>query len=153
MVIALTGLKSGRLSYFDQTGLVCPEKVGDPKHPQVAYSWEQLLELKAILKLREQISLQEIRQAIEFFRTSGHEPWLYNKKLIFINSTLFVETPQQGLAERLLIEVSGQHQGQLAFQWIDPLGDLEQELWQEAERNPAVDFASFKERAKRRTAA
>ncbi|MCY7331128.1 MAG: hypothetical protein LH649_00375 [Pseudanabaena sp. CAN_BIN31] len=41
--IDLTGIDSGRLSYLDRTKLVVPLKFGNPKHPKVVYSWQQVL--------------------------------------------------------------------------------------------------------------
>lgn len=147
-IMALTGLKSGRLSYFDQTELVQPEKIGGSKHPVVLYSWEQLLELRAIAKLRDRLSLQQIRQVIKFLRDSGYEDRLYNKPLLFINSSLCLETGKTELGDRLVTEVLGKHSGQLVFEWIDPLGQLAQEVEEDAEKNPAIDFPSFKNRAR-----
>jgi len=146
--MALTGLKSGRLSYFDRTELVQPEKIGDPKHPVVLYAWEQLLELRAIAKLRDKLSLQQIRQVVKFLRESGHEDGLYNKPLLFINSSLCLETGKDKLGDRLVTEVLGKHSGQLVFEWIDPLGQLAKEVEDDAQNNTAIDFPSFKNRAR-----
>lgn len=145
--MSLTGLKSGRLSYFDQTELVQPEKIGGSKHPVVLYSWEQLLELRAISKLRDRLSLQQIRQVIKFLRDSGYEDGLYNKPLLFINSSLCLQTDKDELGRRLAMEVLGNHSGQLVFDWIDPLGQLDEEVTAEAQNNPAIDFSSFQKRA------
>lgn len=151
--MALTGLKSGRLSYFDHTELVQPEKIGGSKHPVVLYSWEQLLELRAIAKLRDRLSLQQIRQVIKFLRESGYEDGLYNKPLLFINSSLCLQTEKDELGNRLAMEVLGNHSGQLVFDWIDPLGSLADEIDKDAQENPAVDYFSFKERIKAARAA
>lgn len=152
-VMSLTGLKSGRLSYFDQTGLVQPEKIGGSKHPVVLYTWEQLLELRAIAKLRDKLSLQQIRQVIKFLRESGYEDGLYNKPLLFINSSLCLQTEKDELGNRLAMEVLGNHSGQLVFDWIDPLGQLAEEIITEARSNPAIDFESFKKRTRSASAA
>ena len=45
------------------------------------------------------------------------------------------------------MEVLGNHSGQLVFDWIDPLGRLDQEVEEDARTNPAIDFQSFKNRA------
>jgi len=145
--MALTGLKSGQLSYFDHTRLVQPEKIGNLKHPVVLYIWEQLLELRAIAKLRDSLSLQQIRQVIKFLRESGYEDGLYNKPLLFINSSLCLATEKNVLGARLAMEVLGNHSGQLVFDWIDPLGQLDKEVEEDARTNPAIDFESFKNRA------
>jgi DNA-binding transcriptional MerR regulator len=147
-VMALTGLKSGRLSYFDRTQLVQPEKIGDLKHPVVLYTWEQLLELRAIAKLGERLSLQQIRQVIKALQEQGHSKHLYDKPLLFINSSLCIETGRNELGERLLAEVLGKHSGQLVFEWINPLRELIREMENEARSNPAIDFKKYQARAK-----
>jgi DNA-binding transcriptional MerR regulator len=147
-VMALTGLKSGRLSYFDRTGLVQPEKIGDLKHPVVLYTWEQLLELRAIVKLGEQLSLQQIRQVLKVLQEQGYSKQLFDKPLLFINSSLCIETGKNELGERLVSEVLGKHKGQLVFQWVAPLGELIQEIKEEAQKNPAINRESFEKRAK-----
>jgi DNA-binding transcriptional MerR regulator len=147
-VMALTGLKSGRLSYFDRTGLVQPEKIGDLKHPVVLYTWEQLLELRVIAKLGEQLSLQQIRQILKALQELGHSNHLFDKPLLFINSSLCIETGKNELGERLVAEVLGKHRGQLVFQWIDPLGELISEIEEEARKNPAINLENFKKRIK-----
>ena len=65
--IALTSISSGRLSYLDRTGLVVPEKFGNPQHPKVVYKWQQILEIKTIERLREKLSLQETK-SFRFFK-------------------------------------------------------------------------------------
>jgi DNA-binding transcriptional MerR regulator len=64
-VITMTGIKAGKLSYLDSTGLVVPEKRGNPKRPIVIYSVEQVIQLKIIQRLREKLSLQTIKVVIE----------------------------------------------------------------------------------------
>jgi DNA-binding transcriptional MerR regulator len=145
-VMALTGLKSGRLSYLDRTGLVQPEKIGDLKHPVVLYTWGQLLELRTIAKLGEQLSLQQIRQVLKALQEQGYSKHLFDKPLLFINSSLCIETGKNELGERLVAEVLGKHSGQLVFQWIAPLGELIQEIKEEARKNPAINLENFNRR-------
>ena len=71
--IALTSISSGRLSYLDRTGLVVPEKFGNPQHPKVVYKWQQILEIKTIERLREKLSLQETRKVLDFLKSRNHE--------------------------------------------------------------------------------
>jgi hypothetical protein len=52
------------------------------------------------------------------------------------------------LGDRLVTEVLGKHSGQLVFEWIDPLGQLAKEVEDDAQNNPAIDFPSFKNRAR-----
>jgi DNA-binding transcriptional MerR regulator len=84
--IALTSITSSRLSYLDSTGLVSPEKFGNPKHPKVIYSWEKILQIKIIDTLREKLSLQEIRKVLEFL-----DKWNYTLSLLKCNLVLIDE--------------------------------------------------------------
>ena len=46
--LALTKTTSSRLAYLDRTEVVIPEKYGNSKKPTVIYSWNQVLEIRAI---------------------------------------------------------------------------------------------------------
>jgi DNA-binding transcriptional MerR regulator len=145
-VMLLTGLKSGRLSYFDRTGLVQPVKIGDLKHPVVLYSWEQLIELKAIAKLREGLSLQKTYQIVEFLRESEYKSKAYNKSLLFINSLLCLRSNEDELGMVLIDEVYCNDSGQITFEWVEPLGELDKEIKHDAQVNPAINFKDFRNR-------
>ena len=65
-LMKVTGIKSGSLSYLDSQGIVSPEKIGNPVHPVVLYSLDDLLAIAAIMEMkREGLSLFEIRKVIE----------------------------------------------------------------------------------------
>lgn len=65
-LMKVTGIKSGSLSYLDSQGIVSPEKIGNPAHPVVLYSLDDLLAIAAIMEMkREGLSLFEIRKVIE----------------------------------------------------------------------------------------
>ena len=143
--IALTGITSSRLSYLDRTGLVLPTKFGNAKHPQVVYSWEQVLEIKTIGRLREKLSLQEIRRVIDFLRAREHKPSLFAHSLVFVNSQLYLieNVKDFGLT---VLEASGKNKGQVTIQEVGAVGDIISELYQEAEKHNVLDFhkrASF----------
>ncbi|MFN5501709.1 MAG: MerR family transcriptional regulator, partial [Pseudanabaena sp.] len=87
--IDLTGIDSGRLSYLDRTKLVVPLKFGNPKHPKVVYSWQQVLEIKTIERLRENLTLQEIRKVLVFLKEHDYEPSFFAHKLVLVNSQLY----------------------------------------------------------------
>ncbi|HEY9888042.1 MAG TPA: hypothetical protein V6D02_06550, partial [Candidatus Obscuribacterales bacterium] len=77
--LALTQTTSSRLAYLDRTQVVVPEKYGNPKKPTVIYSWEQVLEIRAIASLRKQISLQMVRKLVNFLDEHGLDPTLHDK--------------------------------------------------------------------------
>ncbi len=142
--IAITGVKSGRLSYLDKTGLIVPEKHGNPKHPIVIYDWEKILQIKIIERLREKLSLQEIRKVLEFLKKRGYKPSLFSCKLVFIDKQLYlIETWEK--FGNLVLEASGANKGQIVIHEIGSIGGVVAELRQEAEKHHVLDF---KKRAK-----
>lgn len=137
--IAITGVKSGRLSYLDKTGLVVPEKHGNPKHPTVVYDWEKILQIKIIERLREKLSLQEIRKVIDFLKERGYNPSLFSCKLVFVDKQLYLIENWEKFGN-LVLEASGANKGQIVIQEIGSIGEILLELRQEAERQHVLDF-------------
>ncbi len=137
--LALTGISSGRLSYLDRTGLVVPEKFGNSKHPKVIYSWQQVLEIKTIERLREKLSLQEIRKVLEFLKLKEHKPSFFVHSLVFVNAQLYLieDLKDFGL---MVLEASGKNQGQVAIQEVGSVGDVIADLWKEAQKHHVLDF-------------
>lgn len=137
--IALTGIGSSRLSYLDRTGLVAPRKFGNSKHPRVIYRWEQVLEIKTIERLREKLSLQEIRKVLEFLRARNHKPSIFAHSLVFVNSQLYLveDVKDFGLT---VLEASGKNKGQVVIREVGPVGDVITELYKEAEKHQVLDF-------------
>ena len=126
--LALTGISSGRLSYLDRTRLVAPGKFGNPKHPKVVYSWQQVLEIKTIERLREKLSLQEIRKVLEFLKLHGYKRSFFVHSLVFVNSQLYLieDLKDFGL---IILEASGSSRGQVVIQEVGPVGDVITEFW------------------------
>jgi DNA-binding transcriptional MerR regulator len=137
--LALTRSSSGRLSYLDRTDLVVPSKIGNPKHPKVVYSWQQVLEIKTIERLREKLSLQEIRKVLNFLKLHDHHHSFFVHSLVFVNAQLFLIKDLENFG-LIVLEASGNNRGQVVIQEIGPVGDVIVELWQEAQENHVLDF-------------
>lgn len=137
--IALTGVDSGRLSYLDRTKLVVPLKFGNPRHPKVVYSWQQVLELKIIERLREKLSLQEIRKVLKFLQERDYEPSFFVNNLVLVNKKLYlIEDPRDfGLT---VLEASGKNRGQVVIHEVGAIGNIIDELAKEAEKHHVLDF-------------
>lgn len=138
-VLRLTGLTSNKLSYLDRTGLVIPEKFGNPKHPTVVYSFEQILQIKTIYRLREELSLQEIRQVISYLKKENYKLCLFKMHLLFFNAKLYWVKDEDDLKQKI-IELTGKNRGQIVLQAVEPIGDVLAELREEAEKNRVLDF-------------
>lgn len=137
--IALTNISSGRLSYLDRTNLVVPQKFGNPKHPKVVYSWEQVLQLKTIERLRERLSLQEIRKVLDFLSERGYTPSLFKCNLVFVGPQLYLIEDWEDFG-KLVLEASGKNKGQIVVHEVGPIGDVISDLWKEAQEHHVLDF-------------
>jgi hypothetical protein len=137
--IALTGIASGRLSYLDRTRLVVPQKFGNAKHPQVVYSWRQVLELKTLEVLRAKLSLQEIRNVLDFLVKSNYEPSFFVHNLVFVNNQLYLVEDLRDFGLTVL-EASGHNQGQVIIHQVGVIGDIITEMRKDAERHYVLDF-------------
>jgi DNA-binding transcriptional MerR regulator len=137
--IALTGTNSGRLSYLDRTGLVIPEKFGNPLHPKVVYKWQQILEIKTIERLRQKLSLQEIRKVLLFLKSRNYEYSFFKHRLVFVNSQLYLIENMQDFG-LMVLETSGKNKGQVIINEIGEIGDVITELAREAEKHHVLDF-------------
>jgi DNA-binding transcriptional MerR regulator len=135
----MTGISSGRLSYLDRTGLIVPEKHGNPKHPTVIYDCKQILEIKIISRLRERLSLQEIRKVLDFLKERNYEPSLFKCNLVFIGSQLYLI---ENWAEfgHIVLEASGKNKGQIVINQVGTIGEMLSELRKEAAENHVPDF-------------
>jgi DNA-binding transcriptional MerR regulator len=65
-----TETTSNRFQYLEMNELVIPERISRSCKPTVIYTWEQILEIRAIKHLRQEISLQAVRKIVEFLGTN-----------------------------------------------------------------------------------
>jgi len=148
----LTGIGRDRLAYLSRCGIVVPEKFGSGSRSALVYSFRQILELREIGKLRQETSLQSIRQVISFLQSSNNDnPSLVaNKdKIAVINSVCYwVLEDLSNLHEKFLVAISGKDKGQvyLAELMILPsMFETAQEIIQIAGNRPdIIDFEEFK---------
>lgn len=137
--IALTGVSSSRLSYLDSTGLISSEKSGNPKHPKVTYGWEKIIQIKIIDRLREKLSLQEIRKVLKFLEEQGYSPSLFECKLVFFGEQLYLIQDEDWKDFGLrVLEASGKNKGQIVIHDIGSIGTFIAEL--RAKKDEVLDF-------------
>ena len=109
------------------------------KHPKVIYSWRQVLEIKTIERLRENLSLQEIRKVLNFLRERNYKTTLFQHSLVFVNSQLYLVEDLQNFGLTVL-EASGKNKGQVVIREVGAVGDIITELWEEARKHQVLDF-------------
>lgn len=152
--LALTGTTSNRLQYLERSQLVIPQRIGKSRKPTVLYTWEQVLEIRAIKNLRQEISLQTVRKIINFLDKSGFDDSLTDKQLIVIDDeVLWVQQDWKDFPEKIpsALKVAGKRSkdvGQYVLLVISPLSEIVNEVWEAAKKSSMIDFESFKQRAR-----
>ena len=148
--IALTKTTSSRLAYLDRTGVIEPEKYGNSKKPTVIYSWEQVLEIKAINELRQKVSLQTVRKIVKYFDENGFDTSFRDKHLVVVNDEVVWVMSDWSDMPRVM-KVAGKKNknlGQYVLVVLPQISDIIKEVWKTAKKSKAINFESFKQRAK-----
>lgn len=140
-VLRLTGVTSNKLSYLDRTKLVCPKRIAlqGSQRPQVIYTLSQVLQIKTIYRLREELSLQEIRKVLDELEKRGYELSLFKMNLLFFNGELFLLDGESEVNEKI-IQLTGKYRGQIILHKVDPIGNIVEELHREAQKHHILDF-------------
>lgn len=155
--LRLTGCTSSRLAYLEKVALVVPTRIGSNKRPTVLYSWEQLLEIRAIKTLRKDVSLQTVRKIVDTLNRCGFDDTLRDKSLVIVGDDVLWVAPDwsdfEVPAALLVASKSGKEVGQFVLLVVPPFATIVKELWDAAKDSTVVDFESFKQRAKAKPAA
>jgi DNA-binding transcriptional MerR regulator len=151
-VIDLADTTSNRLQYLERAELIKPYRIEKTGRATVLYTWEQLLEIRAIKNLRQAISLQTVRKIIEFLDKSGFDDSLRDKQLICVDEDVFwVKHNWEEMPEILKLAAKrSKGVGQYTLLVIPALIDVVDEVWGAAEKSQVVDMQSFRQRAKAR---
>lgn len=80
--VVLARSSPGRLAYLEKTGIIVPQRVGNSPRAEVLYSWEQILEIRAISRLRQHLSFQTIRKILQYFDDHNVSRTLRDKHLV-----------------------------------------------------------------------
>ncbi|MBE9138946.1 hypothetical protein IQ254_17400 [Nodosilinea sp. LEGE 07088] len=80
--VVLARSSPGRLAYLEKTGIIVPQRTGQPPRLEVLYSWEQILEIRAISRLRQHLSFQTIRKILQYFDDHSVGCTLRDKHLV-----------------------------------------------------------------------
>jgi DNA-binding transcriptional MerR regulator len=159
----LTRSSPSRLAYLAKTGIVVPHRTDSPSRPTLFYTWDQILEIRAINRLRRQVSFQTIRKIIRFLEEQGFDRSLRDKLLITIGGDVSWILPlnaaappamqaqviQAQVIQAQVIQIVGKRRcpaGQLLLAAIPQLLDLVDELGKIAKTATVIDFEYFKQR-------
>lgn len=151
-VMESTGCTSNQLQSYERAGLVVPKRTQQPGLPTVSYTRQQLLQVKAIRTLREQISLQTIRKIVEFLDRHGIDSSLHDKQIVVIDNDVFwvaVDWADFSTQMPKALKVASKRRkevGQYVLIVIPPLIKIASEILKAAKKSSAIDFVSFKHR-------
>lgn len=118
LVSSIAGLSKRQLSYWDKTGFFRPEYRDDSTR---LYSFRDLVGLRTIAKLREQVSLQELRKIKPWLQEVAQRPWS-SLRLYLWNRTIYFRDPK---SEAIL---STKPQGQIACIELQPIASEVHEI-------------------------
>lgn len=139
-VLKLSGLSSKQLSYLDKLGIISPEKIGSGKKPYCQYSWTQLLALRAYAKLRENCSLQTLRDAIAYFKEYHPEELLRDKRLIVSSNKVYWIDDSKEEMGLIMLEILNGKEAQTILPLSFTISELVTELRQKSRENNVVNF-------------
>ena len=147
--VILTRTSPGRLAYLAKIGMVIPACIDNPPQRQLYYSWEQILELRAIRQLRGQISLQMIRKVMAFLEGIVGDRTLHDKRLVITDGEVNWVQVESGESPHIVrvAAKTNRHVGQLNLVVTPPVSDLVSEIWEIARQSNVIDFESFRQRA------
>ncbi len=146
--VILTRTSPGRLAYLAKTGIMVPQYRDDDDHArQIYYSWEQILELRAIRRLRRQVSLQMIRKVLMFLEAVGSDRALHNKSLVIVNGEVaWVQTTDSSAPQVVQVAAkSNQHIGQLQLMPLPQLEIATGQARTSASHSNVIDLEQFRQ--------
>jgi hypothetical protein len=115
----LTGISDGRLLYLVKHGIIetAIPKVG--KRPVLAFNWFQLLEIKAIVAMREaNVSLQKIRVAIQRLESIVDSVSLADNRILICDRDLFFFHHEKQISDFVVQCLTGKNPGQIVMHSI-----------------------------------
>ena len=130
--VILTHTSPSRLAYLARIGVVIPKGDESNVTRPTGYSWEQILELRAIRHLRRQTSLQMIRKILAFLEDTEGDRTLHNKHLIVADGEVtWVQTrPDVGPQVVQVADKDTRHVGQLQLMALPPFNHVANDRWQ-----------------------
>ncbi|WP_222620523.1 MerR family transcriptional regulator [Sphaerospermopsis sp. LEGE 00249] len=150
----LTGATSNQLQYLERSELIKPIRVWNgKKKPEVYYTWQQILEIRAIRNLRETTSLQVIRKILNFFENYQIDKTLRDKQIVVVNEEVFwVDISWSDFGEIIsalkIGDSRGKGIGQYTLLVVPALKEIINEIWGIAKQSSVINIEEFKRRIK-----
>jgi hypothetical protein len=106
-ICQLVGIGAYRLTYLKRLGIIKDLIVGKKSY----YTWYDLVEIKTIMKLRENASLQQITNAKDYFKGIGELDSFEDKILVACENKIYYVSVNEDFTAKV-IEITGQNKGQ-----------------------------------------
>ena len=146
--LLLTGITSSRLAYLDRAKLIVPKKHGNSKKPYVMYAWVQLIQIRAIAHLKQQVSLAAMQKIVDFFDTCGFdEDWQHNH-LVVAGDEAFVSKPDWSSMPGIIQAAAKKNHAQLTVIVFPQIDRVVSDIWDVARNSGAIDMETFEARSK-----
>lgn len=140
--LLLTRTSLGQLAYLAKTKLISPCRCRETQ--TIYYTWDQVLEIRAINRLRRHLSLQTIRKIICFLQEQGFDTRLRDKHLVVLSDGVsWVRSESETLALVQLTDRQNKHPGQLLLS-LPPWSQVIKDRWETAQTCQVVDFEQFR---------
>ncbi|MCU0569948.1 MAG: MerR family transcriptional regulator [Oculatellaceae cyanobacterium Prado106] len=148
----LTGCTPSHLAYLEKVGLITPHRVKDGSR-QPFFSWDQLLEIRAIKSLRQRLSLQSVRKIVNFFTQHGYSYSLRDKQIVVVGYEAFWINPEPSEFSSVfpsVIQVMGREEPQISqyhFITLSLSTSIRREMWRLAHnRSNVIELEQFRDR-------
>jgi DNA-binding transcriptional MerR regulator len=151
--VILARSSPSRLKYLEKTGIVVPYRTRSAQKPEVLYSWDQILEIRAIARLRQYLSFQTIRKIIRYFEDHGFDRSLRNKHLIVRNGSVTWVRPSANISPEM-IQLHGKRDSQTGQLLLTTLEFSDQSPGNRHHSSPVkkvVNLHEFKQKLKPRS--
>lgn len=151
-VTEVTGSTSNQLQSLERAGLIVPHRYKDLGRVVVAYTRNQILQIKAINRLREQISFQKVKNIINYLNENGHSDSLYDKHLVVVGNDVFwVQPDWSNICSEMatVLKIASKKQkgvGQYTLLVIPPLIEAVEEIRKAARKSKILDIKDFLQR-------
>jgi len=134
-VLKLTGLSSWQLRTVVSLNWIIPIKLSESKNGKLLFSWEQLIELKAIAKLRKKISFQKMINLKDVLLKLDHESFKddSSKVLVATDKTVFL-IDKSDVNYPTMMELLGVNCGQYVLA-VFPISEMIKEIEETAKQN------------------
>lgn len=150
--VVLARSSPSRLAYLEKMGIIMPHRAGLPHRPELFYSWEQILEIRAISRLRQHLSFQTIRKIIQYFDQHGFGPSLRDKHLVITASGVsWIRTVATSSSEIIhLVGKNDRQMGQFVLAPLDLARPETADSGAEGQGAKIIDFEYFKQKTRPR---